>query len=170
VIDTAQTNLMALLNTNSYQKGGIVLHMLRAVVGDSAFFRAIRTYYAENVHGTALTADFARAAEQAHGEPLGWFFDQWLRRPGFAEVSTRWRYDGSARRVILEVRQGSRWPPYRFPLTVVVRDASGTERRMTVEVGAEREQRITLPLAFDQAPAELSIDPDAQLLATFTTH
>jgi hypothetical protein len=51
-----------------------------------------------------------------------------------------------------------------------MRDASGTERRMTVEVGAEREQQITLPLAFDQAPAELSIDPDAQLLATFTTH
>lgn len=170
VIDTAQADLMALLNTNSYQKGGFTLHMLRALVGDSAFFQGIRTYYERNVHGTALTADFARAVEEAHGEPLGWFFDQWLRRPGYAEVSTDWRYDASARRVILEVRQGSRWPPYRFPLTVAVRDASGTERRVTVEVGASREQRITLPLALDRAPAELLIDPDVQLLATFTTH
>jgi aminopeptidase N len=170
VIDTAQTNLMALLNSNSYQKGGFTLHMLRAVVGDSAFFRAIRSYYTENVHGTAMTADFARAAEAAHGEPLGWFFDQWLRRPGFVEASTQWRYDDSARRVILEVRQGSRWPPYRFPLTVAVHERQGTERRVTVEVGAEREQRITLPLALDRAPAELLIDPDVQLLATFTTH
>jgi hypothetical protein len=86
------------------------------------------------------------------------------------EVSTRWRYDGSARRVILEVRQGSRWAPYRFPLTVAVRESQGTERRVTVEVGAEREQRITLPVALDRAPAELLIDPDVQLLATFTTH
>jgi hypothetical protein len=53
---------------------------------------------------------------------------------------------------------------------VAVRDASGTERRMTVEVGAEPEQRIPLPVALDHAPAELLIDPDAQLLATFTTH
>jgi aminopeptidase N len=170
VIDTAQTNLMALLNTNSYQKGGFFLHMLRALVGDSAFFQALRTYYSENVHGTALTADFQRAVERAYGQPLGWFFDQWLRRPGYAEVSTRWRYDASARRVILEVRQGNRWPPYRFPLTVAVRDASGSERRVTVEVGAEREQRITLPVTLDRAPAEILIDPDVQLLATFTIH
>ncbi|HUF30092.1 MAG TPA: M1 family metallopeptidase [Gemmatimonadaceae bacterium] len=170
VIDTAQTNLMALLNTNSYQKGGFTLHMLRAVVGDSAFFQAIRAYYAAHVHETALTDDFARAAEQAHGQPLGWFFDQWLRRPGYAEVSTSWSYDASARRVLLQVRQGGRWPPYRFPLAVVLRDTSGTERRVTVEVGAEREQRLTLPVALDRAPAALLIDPDAQLLGTFTTH
>ena len=170
VIDTAQTDLMALLNSNSYQKGGFTLHMLRAVVGDSAFFQSLRAYFREHVHGTALTADFARAAERAHGESLTWFFDQWLRRPGFAGVSTSWRYDDSARRVILEVRQGSRWPPYRFPLTVAVRDSAGMERRVTVEVGAEREQRVTLPLALDRAPAELLIDPDVQLLATITTH
>lgn len=169
VIDTAQTNLLALLNTNSYQKGGFTLHMLRAVVGDSAFFEALRAYYSAHTHGTALTSDFVREAERAHGEPLGWFFDQWLRRPGYAEVSTSWRYDASARRVILEVRQGSRWPPYRFPLTVALRDG-GTEQRVTVEVGAERVQRITLPARIDRAPAELLIDPDVQLLATFSTH
>jgi aminopeptidase N len=169
VIDTAQTDLLALLNANSYQKGGFVLHMLRSVVGDSAFFRAIRSYYAGYAHGTALTADFQRAAEQAHGKPLGWFFDQWLRRPGYPQVATRWRYDGSARRVILEVRQGDRWPPYRFPLTVAVRSADGSERRVTVEVGPMREQRLTLPIPLDRAPAELSIDPDADLLATFTS-
>src|SRR5262249_29677371 len=38
VIDTIETDLMALLNTNSYQKGGFVLHMLRTMLGDSAFF------------------------------------------------------------------------------------------------------------------------------------
>jgi aminopeptidase N len=115
-----------------------------------------------------LTADLQRAAERAHGRALGWFFDQWLRRPGFAEVATSWRYDASARRVILQVRQGDRWPPYRFPLTVAIRDADGTERRTIVEVEASREQRITLPIALDRAPAELLIDPDADLLATFS--
>src|SRR5581483_7712107 len=38
VIDTAQTNLLALLDRNSYEKGGFVLHMLRVQVGEGAFF------------------------------------------------------------------------------------------------------------------------------------
>ena len=44
VIDTIETNLLALLNRNSYEKGGFVLHMLRAQVGERAFFDAIRAY------------------------------------------------------------------------------------------------------------------------------
>jgi hypothetical protein len=53
---------------------------------------------------------------------------------------------------------------------VAVRDAAGTERRVTVEVGAEPVQRIPLPVALNRTPAELLIDPDAELLATFETH
>ena len=82
VIDTTQTDLMELLNTNSYQKGGWTLHMLRALVGDSAFFRGLRSYYLANRHSTALTDDLRRAVEGSSGRSLGWFFDQWLRRPG----------------------------------------------------------------------------------------
>jgi len=48
VIDTIETTLTRLLNRNSYEKGGFVLHMLRGQVGDSAFFRALRAYYAEH--------------------------------------------------------------------------------------------------------------------------
>ena len=54
VIDSAQTDLMQLLDANSYQKGGWTLHMLRSLVGDSAFFRGIRDYYAAHVDGNAL--------------------------------------------------------------------------------------------------------------------
>jgi hypothetical protein len=64
VIDTAQTNHMALLNTNSYDKGAFVLAMLHHELGDSAFFRGIRSYYAEHRHGTALSDDLRRELEQ----------------------------------------------------------------------------------------------------------
>jgi aminopeptidase N len=109
VIDTAQTDLMALLNTNSYQKGGWVLHMLRGLLGDSAFFRGVRTYYARHRHANALTDDLRRALEEASGQSLSWFFDQWLRRPGAPVVTACWRYDRGAKRVLLEVTQGA--PP-----------------------------------------------------------
>ena len=98
---------------------------------------------------------------------LGWFFDQWLRRPGYAELATRWRYEAGTGRVILDVEQGGRWPPYRFPLSIDVRDADGQVRRTRVEVAALRTQRIALPLRFPRAPQHVTLDPDVRLLASF---
>ncbi|HET7585665.1 MAG TPA: M1 family metallopeptidase [Gemmatimonadaceae bacterium] len=169
VIDTAQTEYLQLLNTNSYQKGAWTLHMLRALVGDSAFFAGIRRYYGAHRHGTALTDDLRRAMEAASGESLGWFFDQWLRRPGYAEVTTSWRYDARTRRVTLDVEQGTRFRPYRFPLTIVMRDGSGTEQRVTVTVPAQERTRLVLPAALDSAPRDVVVDPDVQLLAALHT-
>jgi aminopeptidase N len=172
VIDTAETNYLALLNENSYQKGGWVLHMLCAFVGDSAFFRGVRAYYHTNRHSTALTDDLRRELERAAGRPTGGlseYFDQWLRRPGWAEVATSWRYDAPARRVLLEVTQAGRFGPYRFPLVVEVATADGARRRVTVDVAATRTQRIPLPIALDRPPLGLIPDPDVQVLGTFST-
>jgi aminopeptidase N len=169
VIDSTQTDLMALLNTNSYQKGGWTLHMLRALVGDSVFFRGIRSYYLANRHSTALTDDLQRAMEGASGRPLGWFFDQWLRRPGFAEVSTSWRYDGARRRVVATIAQGDRFGQFRFPLTVAVMDATGRERRATIDVPAAARVTIAVPLDVDAAPRAVTFDPDVRVLGTFQT-
>ena len=167
VIDTTQTNLMALLNTNSYQKGGWTLHMLRTLVGDSAFFRGLRSYYLANRHSTALTDDLRRAVEASSGRPLGWFFDQWLRRPGFAEVTTSWRYDASQRRVMATIAQGTRFGPYRFPLTVAITDATGKEKRATIAVPASASSTLIVPLELDAAPRGVTFDPDVRVLGTF---
>ena len=167
VIDTAETRYLSLLNANSYQKGGFVLHMLRGLVGDSAFFRGVRSYYAAHRHGNALTDDLRREVERSSGQQLGWFFDQWLRRPGFAELTTGWRYDDGARRVVLDVEQGTRFGAYRFPLEVEIADAEGRTHRVRVEVPAERTSRHTLPLALDRPPRGVTLDPGVALLATF---
>ena len=169
VIDSTQTNLMALLNTNTYQKGGWTLHMLRALVGDSAFFKGIRSYYLAHRHSTALTDDLQRAVEDASGRALGWFFDQWLRRPGYAEVTTSWRFDAEQRRVVATVAQGSRFGHYRFPLTVAVTDANGRERRATIDVPAATTATIVVPLDVDAAPRAVAFDPDVRVLGTFQT-
>ncbi|MDQ6888575.1 MAG: M1 family metallopeptidase [Gemmatimonadota bacterium] len=172
VIDSAETNYLALLNSNSYQKGAWTLHMLRSMLGDRAFFRGIRAYYARFRHSTAVTDDLMREMERAsgRGRKLGWFFDQWLRRPGVAMLSTRWRYDQGARRVVLDVEQGGGFAPYRFPLVVALTERSGVVRRTTVDVRAARLQSITLPLALTGAPQSVALDPDVQLLASFTAH
>jgi aminopeptidase N len=167
VIDTLQTDLMAMLNENSYQKGGWVLHMLRTTVGDSAFFRGIRDYHNAHRHGTALSDDLMHAVEKRHGASLQAFFDQWLRRPGYAQVTTSWKFDAVAKKIVLEVEQGERFGFYAFPLALDIVDADGKTHRQTVSVQAYAKARFTLPLVLSTAPSRVIIDPDVQLLAEF---
>jgi aminopeptidase N len=168
VIDTAQTDLLKLLNTNSYQKGAFTLHMMRDLVGDSAFFRGVRAYYLKYRHSTALSDDLRREVETTSGKELGWFFDQWLRRPGFAELKTEWRYDAGARRVVVTVTQGARFAPYRFPLELQITDAAGRPHTARVDVPATHLTTVTVPLALDAAPRAVAFDPRVRLLATFS--
>ena len=167
VIDSIETDPNRLLNENTYQKGGFVLHMLRTQLGDSAFFGGLRAYFAEHRHGNAMTQDLQRALERSSGRELGWFFDQWLRRPGWAEVLTSWQWDAATRRVTLDVEQGARFGAYRMPLTVDVTSADGTHARVTVALDASAAQRIELPGVYAARPAALALDPDVALLATF---
>jgi aminopeptidase N len=167
VIDTAETQYMHLLNTNSYEKGGFVLHMARALVGDSAFFQGVRRYYLAHRHGNAVSDDLRSALEETSGRDLRWFFDQWLRRPGFPELATTWSYDRAAQRVYLVVAQRPRFGNFRFPLVVEIEQRNGALWRTTVDVPAVATSRFELPLVLDASPRRVTFDPDAQLLGVF---
>jgi aminopeptidase N len=137
------------------------------LVGDSAFFRGIRAYYLANRHSTALTDDLRRSVEGTSGRPLGWFFDQWLRRPGFAEVTTSWRYDTQQKQIVATIAQGTRFGAYRFPLTVAITDGAGREHRTTIDVPAAPTSTIAVPIDLDAAPRSVTFDPDVRVLGTF---
>ncbi|NUO64170.1 MAG: M1 family metallopeptidase [Gemmatimonadaceae bacterium] len=169
VIDTIETDPLALLNANSYQKGGFVLHMARRLLGDSAFFGGVRRYWRAHRDGNATSDDLRRALEVSSGRELGWFFDQWLRRPGYPELATEWSYDRQGRRVYLEIAQGPRFGSFRFPLVVEVTKADGTTARATVEVPAQPRSRVAVPLELDAPPSRVALDPDADLLAAIDT-
>ena len=168
VIDTTAPSLMSLLNANSYEKGGYVLHMARRLVGDSAFFRGIRGYYAGHRDGNATTDDLRRAMEGASGRDLGWFFDQWLRQPGYPELETSWSYDPREQRVYLQIAQRRRFGNFRLPLVVELVRKNGSMLRATVEVPAQSDSRIVVPIDLDGPPARVILDPDANLLAAIS--
>jgi aminopeptidase N len=165
VIDTIETNLLALLNRNSYEKGGFVLHMLRGQVGERAFFDAIRSYYAKHRHATAVTDDVRAEMEGASKQSLGWFFDQWLRRAGYPEVTATWTYDAGTHEVVIRVAQSARFGAFRFPLTIVAIDSAGVAHRTTAQIVAAdgASQQVRIPLA--APPATVALDPDVELLA-----
>lgn len=168
VIDSAQTDLMALLNTNSYQKGGWVLHMLRGEIGTAAFDRGVKSYWRAHRHDTAMTDDLRAAMERAAGRDLGWFFDQWLRRPGFIEARTRWRFEAGTSGLTLTVEQGGRFQPYRFTVSIELVRADGQRELVSVEVPALPTARVSIPWSLSVAPREVRLDPNVALLGTFT--
>jgi aminopeptidase N len=64
--------------TTVYEKGACVMHMLRQVLGDSAFFEAWRDYGQQHAFGTAVTADWQATLEAHYGSSLDWFFQPWV--------------------------------------------------------------------------------------------
>ena len=166
VIDESLDDLRRVLNSNVYQKAGFVLHMLRVEIGDSAFFGGIRAYYAAHRHGNAMTADLQREFELTAGRPLDWFFDQWMRRPGTAELRPSWKWDASRRKVVVTVVQGARFPPYRISLAVDVTDASGATKRVRITVPATTTSSVDLPIPLSTAPRNVVFDADDSLLGT----
>ncbi|MEI9921965.1 MAG: M1 family metallopeptidase [Bacteroidota bacterium] len=73
-------------SSHTYQKGALILHMLRGMMGDDNFWKGIRSYYAKYMNSNATTADFRREMEQASGMDLEKFFDQLLYKPGKVRV------------------------------------------------------------------------------------
>jgi aminopeptidase N len=162
IVDQQERDLFKLLNSNTYDKAGWVLHMLRGLLGDEHFFGGIRRYYRDHEHRTASTIDLQRAMEVASGLKLDTFFDQWLFRPGFPRlrVSSAWNPGERIATVLIEQRQSSNWPTFRTPLTIELKTATGPVRRR-VELD-ERTEQFRVPL--ESSPLGVTIDPDGWLL------
>jgi aminopeptidase N len=146
----------------TYQKGAWTLHMLRGIIGDAAFWTGIRDYYKRFRDGNATTADFRRTMEQASGQELGWFFDQWLTRGGFPKLRARWSHDPAAKQLRLDVEQLQPGPPFRLPIELKLELEGDSRPRMErIEV---REKRETLTLPLDRQPKSVALDPRTYVL------
>lgn len=155
---------LTLLNANSYQKGGFVLHMLRETIGDVAFFGALRDYQRLYRHGTATTNDFRVLAEKRSRRSLTAFFQQWLHRPGWAELTVSWVWRAESQTLALQVEQG-RGSPYAMPLRLRLRTADGRDIDVRTEVAAQASQLLIVPVKAAGDITELTVDPHADVLA-----
>jgi len=154
-------------SSHTYQKGSWILHMLRGVVGSEAFQRGIRSYYQRHFNANATTTDFRRAMEEASGRELGWFFDQWLYKPGTLKVAGRWSYNAPKRQLVLELDQvqtdGSL---FIMPLEVGIRSkGQAVESIHRVQLSA-KSNRFTIDLPTE--PDSIRLDPGLWVLMDAT--
>lgn len=88
-----------------YQKGSLVLDMLRDVMGDENFRKAVNHYLNKFEYTDAETKDFERAIWESTGISIPWFFDEWLYRGGEPEYTVSWNNIENRNAININVKQ-----------------------------------------------------------------
>jgi aminopeptidase N len=153
VIDTITTDLVELLNSNSYQKGAWVLHQLRGIMGDSAFFSGLRRYYAAYRDSSALSADLARIMSEAAGRDLDWYFRQALTQPGYPILDIKWKHRSKQLTLDIAQIQKAGWGTYRIPGLELLIDG----KSVRVDVDGRNTRSVVAGIA--RRPKKIEVDP-----------
>jgi len=152
-----------------YDKGSLVLHMLRWVVGDDAFFEGLAQYLDNHRFGSVTTLDFRLAMEDASGEPLDWFFDQWVYQPGDPSYrwgitqtpigSTDWQVD-----LHIEQEAPGSWS---MPIPIRIHLESGDVVDVVADSG---DGVVTTSLCLESGAVRATFDPNRALLFNNAVH
>jgi aminopeptidase N len=136
-----------------YNKGAIVLHMLRRLVGDDTFFRGLRRFYRTARFRNAGTLDFQVAMEAESHRPLDRFFDRWIYGSTLPRLNFSYRVDGKS--VVLHIDQVGEL--FDVPVTVTLQYADRTSADVLVRV-TDRSVDLRVPLASTLRTADISKD------------
>ena len=101
-----------------YNKGQLVVGMMRALAGDDAFFGALQTYLEDHAYGNATTDDLREAMRPALGTSTDAFFDEWVLEKGWPKLTVTIAPSHSSWHV--DVRQTQHVGSLDWPLFTVV--------------------------------------------------
>ncbi len=152
-----------LFDAHLYEKGGRVLHMLRAELGDDVFFAALKLYGERHARGAVETRDLARAFEDASGRSFDRFFADWVTSPGHLELACAWEWDDDRAIGTLRVSQ-TQDPAKIYPVPLRLRfEVAGRLRDERVKLS---ERSHAFEFRFDKPPTQVIVDPGNVLLKT----
>lgn len=155
-----------MFDAHSYNKGGLVLHMLRDYIGDDAFFAGLNKYLVDNAYSAVEVDELRMAFEDITGLDLQWFFNQWYHSEGHPklEVSYGQNLESELYSVVVsQTQEGDDvLPVYRLPLDIALWDTSGKKHLYHVEM-RQRDQLFLLDVDYPVAFA--TIDDGSTVLA-----
>ena len=104
------------LTTNTYDKGSVVLNMLRNLIGDEKFRKTMNIYITKNQFTPVVTKDLADALHEALDDPkfeqftenMDWFFEEWIYKAGQPEYKVDYKYNEETKELTLNASQVQR--------------------------------------------------------------
>ncbi len=146
----------------SYNKGAVVLHMLRGVLGDDVFFDVMKTYagHPDYAYGVAGIDDFKLVAEDVSGVDLDYFFDEWHYGENYPKYSYDWGYNnygGSTSSVHMTISQSTNSNPtfFTMPIQIKVNFADGD----TIVTVFNDQQEQDFEFDVEGIPTGIEFDP-----------
>jgi aminopeptidase N len=148
----------------SYQKGSYILHMLRNMIGDDAFFKSLNLYLTTYAYKTAELANLRMAFEEVTGQDLNWFFDQWFFKAGHPVLEYTYQYSADRKQVDLQIEQKQQTEAYRLPILVDVYTQNGVKRELVTVNSPSTE----VTFSADEPILFVNVDAQQTLLAHIT--
>jgi len=143
-------------------KGAMILHMLRWVMGEDKFLKTMRSFATQFAGKAASTDDFRTLAEQNYGDQLTWFFSQWLDSTGAPEFKVKYTVYrlGSDKgfRVTGEIAQDL--DLFRMPVDLKIDTDGKTEDKRIEVVGTNSPFTVE---TFGR-PRRIAVDPEHHVL------
>lgn len=165
LIDFTYDNREAMFDAHSYNKGGLVLHMLRRYLGDTIFFRSLHNYLTTNALSSVEGHNLRLAFEKTSGQDLNWFFNQWYYGSGQPELTVT--DTTSANTLYLTVEQTQEGENqqriFQLPIKVDIYYAGQANPQHESIWVDKRNQTFSIPVK--AKPVNIIFDADNSLLA-----
>ncbi|MGI9036841.1 MAG: M1 family aminopeptidase, partial [Pyrinomonadaceae bacterium] len=166
IVTQYYANKAAMFDNYAYTGGGSVLHMLRKHLGDELFFKSLNHYLTKNAHQPVETEQLRIAIEEATGQSMDWFFDEWLYKMGHPVFEVTKSYDPATKKLTMNVKQTQKidptnpFPQTEFFQTYVDVEIDGSVQRVWIKPQAEN------VFTFDAAtePKLVNFDYESTLL------
>ena len=144
-----------------YNKGALVLHMLRRLLGDDQFFEGLRAFYDDRKFQKAGTDDLQRAFEERSGRKLDRFFERWIYGTDIPRLT--YRVTTRDRSVVVRFEQSADMI-FDVPVTVTLTYADGRTQDVVVPVS---DATVEQTIATDGPVRQVQINRDNAALAEF---
>jgi len=143
-------------------KGGMILHMLRWVLGDQKYDLTMRAFFTQYASQSASLDNFKAIAEKNYGDQLTWFFSQWFDSTGAPEFKTKYTIyrlgNNKGFRVVGQISQDL--DLFRMPVDLKIDTDGRTENKRIEVVGTESAFTVE---TFGR-PRRIVVDPDDHVL------
>jgi len=151
----------------TYQKGALILHMLRDKLGEQNFKNGIQAYYKKFYNANATTDDFRIEMEKSSGKDLKIFFKQWLYQPVNPSIDAIWSYDAVNHKININITQ-TQLTNFNFDLPIEIgyytKDSKSPQ---LLKINLNKKQ-VSQSFSVKGLPENIEVDPRNVLLSTNT--
>jgi aminopeptidase N len=143
-------------------KGAMILHMLRWVVGEKKYLAITRDFATKYAGKSATTDDFRELSEKVYGEKLTWFYSQWMDSTSAPEFKAKYTFyrlgNNKGFRIVGAITQDL--DLFRMPVSLRIDTDGRTEEKRIEVVGTDSPFSVE---TFGR-PRRITVDPENRVL------